>query len=103
VGVGLVMALLFGAAWIAARQKKGLPLLRGALRLRTSNRRLQLVERLPLTSSHSLHLIQFDGRPYLVATHPQGASLAAASGSGDFATVFASSMSNTTAADGGQA
>ncbi len=92
------MALLFGAAWIAARQKKGLPLLRGALRLRTSNRRLELVERLPLTPSHSLHLIQFDGRPYLIATHPQGASLAVDSGGGDFATVFATSVSNTATA-----
>jgi len=96
VGVGLVMALLFGAAWMAVRQKKGLLLLRGALRLGTSSRRLELVERLPLTSSHSLHLIQFDGRPYLVATHPQGALVASASSKGDFASVFADS------ADGGR-
>jgi flagellar biogenesis protein FliO len=91
VGVGLVMALLSGAAWIAARQKKGLPLLRSALRLGTSNRRLELIERLPLTSSHSLHLVQIDGRPYLIATHPQGAAVASASSTGDFASVFADS------------
>jgi flagellar biogenesis protein FliO len=92
-GVGLVMALLFATAWIAARRKNGLPLLGRFRRARMDGRRLILVERLPLTPHHALYLVHVEGRPYLLATHPQGLSLSAAGGAAsDFSSVFAAAV-----------
>lgn len=92
-GVGLVMALLFVTAWIAARRKNGLPLLGRVPRARMDGRRLMLVERLPLTPHHALYLVHVEGRPYLVATHPQGLSLSAAGGeTSGFSNVFAAAV-----------
>jgi hypothetical protein len=33
------------------------------------------VERMALTSDHTLHMVRFNGRDLLVATHPQGCTL----------------------------
>lgn len=88
------MALLSAAAWIAARHKRALPLLRSTLRLRSAGRRLELVERLQLTPSHALHLIECDRRALLIATYPGGASVAVAPAGGPFADVLAASAAS---------
>ena len=38
-------------------------------------RRMHVVERLPLTPQHSLHLVRIDGRLLVVASGPGGCSL----------------------------
>lgn len=38
-------------------------------------RRLQSIERLPLTAQHSLHLVRVAGRVMLIAVSPQGCSI----------------------------
>jgi flagellar biogenesis protein FliO len=38
-------------------------------------RRMQVVERLPLTPQHSLHLVRIDGRLLVVASGPGGCSV----------------------------
>jgi flagellar biogenesis protein FliO len=38
-------------------------------------RRLQAIERLPLTPQHSLHLVKVAGRVMLIAVSPQGCSI----------------------------
>jgi flagellar biogenesis protein FliO len=40
-----------------------------------STRRLQSLERLPLTAQHSLHLVRVAGRVLLIAVSPQGCSV----------------------------
>ncbi len=48
----------------------------GVWRARAANgRRLEIVERLPLTPQHSLHLVRLCGRDMLIATTPSGCSL----------------------------
>jgi flagellar biogenesis protein FliO len=73
-----VLALLFGLLWLARR--KGLAAL--SLRLPGQSagrapRQLRVVERLPLTGQHSLHLVSCAGRSILVAVSPQGCSTVA--------------------------
>lgn len=77
-GVGLVMALLCGTAWIAVRKRSGLPLFGRNPLERMASRRLILMERLVLTPHHALHLVCAEGRTLVVATHPQGVAFAAA-------------------------
>jgi flagellar biogenesis protein FliO len=71
--VFLVLALLGALLWVARR--KGLAAL--TLRLpRQGNgrgpRQIRVVERLPLSGPHSLHLIACSGRLILVAVSPGG-------------------------------
>jgi flagellar biogenesis protein FliO len=71
--VFLVLALLGGLLWLARR--KGLAAL--ALRLpgRGSSRvprQMRVIERLPLSGPHSLHLVACSGRLILVAVSPSG-------------------------------
>ena len=40
-----------------------------------SSRRLQSIERLPLTAQHSLHLVRVAGRVILIAVSPGGCSV----------------------------
>jgi flagellar biogenesis protein FliO len=42
---------------------------------RPANRRMQSIERLPLTAQHSLHLVSVAGRTLLIAVSPGGCSL----------------------------
>jgi flagellar biogenesis protein FliO len=52
--------------------------IRAAIQLRLphrSARRMQVIERLPLTPQHSLHLIRIDHRLMVVASGPGGCSL----------------------------
>lgn len=89
IGVGLVMVLLFGTAWAVAGRKNGWRRFAARFGNKRQNPRLTLVERLPLTTGHSLHLIELDGRNYLVATHPQGASITSAGSPASFPQLFA--------------
>lgn len=71
--VFLVLALLALLLWLARR--KGLAAL--ALRLPGRNaarasRQMRVVERLPLTGQHSLHLVACAGRLLVVAVSPGG-------------------------------
>ncbi len=69
----IVMALLFGALqWL---RRRGLAHLRIGSRLRRSQRRLELLEKLPLTAQHSLHVVRMDGRSLLIGVSPSGCSL----------------------------
>jgi len=71
-----VFALLGGALWVLRRgglasfsaMGRGL---RGVGRVK----RLESIERLTLTASHSLHLVRIGEREVVVATHPQGCTL----------------------------
>ncbi len=47
---------------------------------RQSERRMQALERLPLTPQHSLHLVNVEGRTLLIAVSPGGCSLLDESG-----------------------
>ena len=70
VGLLAVFGLLATAVWAFGR-KSGRSLLN--LRKRTAAKGLMLVaDRLVLTPQHTLHIIRFDDRTLLVATHPQG-------------------------------
>ena len=40
-----------------------------------ATRRMQLIERLPLTAQHSLHLVRVEGRLMLVASSPGGCTV----------------------------
>jgi flagellar biogenesis protein FliO len=53
-------------------------------KLGSGTRRLQSLERLPLTAQHSLHLVKVSGRELLIAVSPSGCSVldSAARGTG---------------------
>ena len=73
--VFLVLALLLGLLWLARR--KGLAAL--SLRWAMSSagrpaRQMRVVERVPLSGQHSLHLVSCAGRLLVVATSPSGCS-----------------------------
>lgn len=71
IAVLMVMGLLFGALhWLRRRGIAGFP-----TRLRRVPRRLQLIEKLPLTAQHSLHVVRMDDRALLIAVSPSGCSL----------------------------
>ena len=68
-----VMALLLGALqWL---RRRGVAHIRTGLRLRRSPRRLELLEKLPLTAQHSLHVVRVDGRSLLIGVSPSGCAL----------------------------
>ena len=73
--VFLVLALLGGLLWLARR--KGLASLAVRLPGRGSGRvprQMRVIERLPLSGHHSLHLVACAGRLILVAVSPSGCS-----------------------------
>jgi len=53
-----------GAGWRAAFTRR-----------LSGNKSIQTIERMTLTPQHSLHLVRFNGRELLVATHPHGCAL----------------------------
>lgn len=78
-GQAFAMFLVFGLLELAVWRFG-----RGGLRtpLRTiwkpspnTPRALEAAERVALTPQHAIHLVRFDGRSLIVATHPQGCSL----------------------------
>lgn len=73
--VFFVFALLFGLLWLARR--KGLAALSMRLAVPRSGRaakQMRVVERVPLTGQHSLHLVACAGRLLVVAVSPGGCS-----------------------------
>jgi hypothetical protein len=74
--LGLVLSLLAGALWALRRGGRPVAIRLTGLRLRAiSGKKLRRVEALGLTQHHQLHLVEWDGRSLLIATHPSGASL----------------------------
>jgi len=71
--VFLVFTLLAAAVW-----KLGGASLAGRLgwsRPRMTSRKLETLDRMPLTPQHAVHLVRFGGRELIVATHPHGCSV----------------------------
>ena len=69
-----VLALLFGALWSAKLQ--GLPARTGLRRKRDEGApRLEVIDRLPLTQHHSLHLVRLADRTMLIGLSPNGCNL----------------------------
>ena len=61
--VFFVLALLFGLLWLARRKGMAALSLRLVVRpVRRSAKQMRVVERLPLTGQHSLHLVTCAGR-----------------------------------------
>jgi flagellar biogenesis protein FliO len=75
--VALVLALLLLTLWWL--RKRGLAGMTGSLPLlrKSSARRLESLERLPLGPQHTLHLIRFDGATLLISASPSGIGLLA--------------------------
>lgn len=67
---GAIALLVVAAAalWLAARRQGGLAFTR-----RRTSGPAELVQRLPLTPQHSLHLIRVAGETLWVVTYPNGA------------------------------
>lgn len=82
VAITFVLLLLWGALWFLKR-RGGM----GRLRAAPVSRELQLLERLPLTPNHALHLVRFRERDILVAVHPGGVTLISDMGGRSHATV----------------
>jgi len=64
-----VMALLAGMVWWL-RGRGGVRWTRAK-----SARRMELIERMPLTQHHSLHVVRASGRTMLIAVSPSGCAL----------------------------
>jgi len=75
----LVLILLGGALWWLRR--KGLAQFSSSSFGKT-NRRMELLERLPLSPGHTLHLVRVGGRVLLVASSPGGCALLEADAGG---------------------
>ena len=71
--VVLVLALLAGLLWTL--RNRGLIAFRRAGWKGSSIRRLQVIERLPLTPNHSLHLVRVADRILLIGVAPSGCTL----------------------------
>jgi flagellar biogenesis protein FliO len=67
------MALLAGL--LLGLRRRGIARFRLFLPKRKSERRLEVMERLPLTPQHSLHMVRMGGRELLIAVSPSGCSL----------------------------
>ncbi len=67
-GIVALLALAAGALWVVARRQGGLPFGRSR-----AAGPAELVQRLPLTPQHSLHLIRVAGEALWVVTYPNGA------------------------------
>ena len=70
-GVGFVLALLFALLWL--QRKKGA--LTFSSRSRDGNQAIELIERLPLTARHSVHLLRIGDRSLLLGVHDSGFTL----------------------------
>ena len=69
--VALVLTLLGGTLWWLRR--RGIAVM--AVPRRSGDKRMELVERLPLGPQHTLHLVRFRGSELLVACSPAGCTL----------------------------
>jgi flagellar biosynthetic protein FliO len=67
----LVLALLGAALWLLRR--KGVAKVNvGFARRTTSARKLEVVDRIALTTHHSLHLVRVEDRTILIGVSPSG-------------------------------
>ena len=71
--VFVVFALLGGMLWVL--RGKGLASFRFPHKSFTSQKQLEVLERLPLTPNHSIHLVRFAGRTLLIGVAPSGCTL----------------------------
>ena len=69
----LVFALLGGFLWFAKR--RGLASLPIGARGPGKMRRLEVLERVPLTAQHALHLVRVAEKTFLIATAPSSCTL----------------------------
>lgn len=69
----LVFALLGGLLWFTKR--RGLASFPIGPRRGGKGRRLEVLERLPLTAQHALHLVRVSDRTVLIATAPSSCTL----------------------------
>jgi flagellar biogenesis protein FliO len=67
-GVLIVLGLAAAVFWLAARRPGGLAFGRGR-----EKGPAEIVQRLPLTAQHSLHVIRVQDETLLVVTYPSGA------------------------------
>jgi flagellar biogenesis protein FliO len=72
IAIGVLAAL--GIALYVLRSK-GMVQFKNRGRSDAKTRRLQSIERLPLTAQHSLHLVRVAGRLVLIAVSPGGCSV----------------------------
>lgn len=68
-----VFALLGGLLWFAKR--RGMASFSVGSRRNGGGRRLEVLERIPLTAQHSLHLVRVADRTVLIATAPSSCTL----------------------------
>jgi flagellar biosynthetic protein FliO len=71
----LVFALLGGLLWLS--KKRGLASFPMGVRRGSNGRRLEVLERVPLTAQHALHLVRVADRTVLIATAPSSCTLLA--------------------------
>jgi flagellar biosynthetic protein FliO len=69
----LVFALLGGLLWFSKR--RGLAAFSLGSRRSGSGKRLEVLERIPLTPHHALHLVRVSDRTVLIATAPSSCTL----------------------------
>lgn len=69
----LVFALLGGLLWFSKR--RGLASFPLSSRRSANGRRLEVLERIPLTPQHALHLVRVANRTVLIATAPSSCTL----------------------------
>jgi flagellar biogenesis protein FliO len=74
VAVVFVLGLLGAALWVA-RRRGALSFGGGSKKVRAGHA-LQVLERVPLTAQHTLHLVRHGQETLLVATYPGGAVFA---------------------------
>ena len=70
-GVLFVFALLGVAVWKLGGRTVSIPWVRKS----PEGRMLQAIERIPLTPQHVLHVVRYQGRNVVIATHPQGCTV----------------------------
>ena len=74
-----VICLLFAAVWILRR--KGVAVSNGMWKRPRRNNQLQLIERLPLTAQHSIHLVRVGNELIVVGVSPGSCSAIASADS----------------------
>ncbi len=68
--IALAVGLAVALRWWAARPRLPMPGVR-----RRGPRRLEALDRLPLSAQHTLHLVRVGDRALLIGVHPGGCSL----------------------------
>ena len=72
-GVVLVLGILCGGLWVLKRKGWAQTALRRARE--DGQPRLEVIDRLPLTPHHSLHLVRLADRTLLIGLSPNGCNL----------------------------